>query len=95
MVERSGDKKSEVSTCESRAGCVDAGTEQVFWCTEKKSGSILRSQTPLSYPSQNKIAQSDVTAETALKSALLKMLRISKLDHSNGAFPYLIIEKND
>ena len=62
---------------------------------KKNSGSILRSQTPLSYPSQNKIAQSDVTAETALKSALLKMLRISKLDHSNGAFPYLIIEKND
>ena len=31
---------------------------------------ILRPQTPLSYPSQNKTAQSDVTAETALKSAL-------------------------
>jgi len=53
MVERSGDKKSEVSTCESQAGCVGAGTEQVFWFAEKKLGSILRSQTPLSYPSQN------------------------------------------
>jgi hypothetical protein len=49
---------------------VGVGTEQVFWRAEKKSGSILRSQTPLSYPSQNKTAQSDVTAETALKSAL-------------------------
>jgi hypothetical protein len=72
MVERSGDKKSEVSTCESQAGCVGAGTEQVFWFAEKKLGSILRSQTPLSYPSQNKTAQSDVTAETALKSKLKK-----------------------
>ena len=33
---------------------------------------MLRSQTPLSYPSQNKTAQSDVTAETALKPALKK-----------------------
>jgi hypothetical protein len=33
---------------------------------------VLRPQTPPSYMSQNKTAQSDVTAETALKSALKK-----------------------
>jgi hypothetical protein len=44
----------------------------VFWRTAKIPGSILRPQTPLSYPSQKKTAQKDVTAETALKSALKK-----------------------
>jgi hypothetical protein len=38
----------------------------------KFQGQILRPQTPLSYPSQKKTVQKDVTAETALKSALKK-----------------------
>ena len=47
-------------------------TVDVFWPAAKIPGSILRPQTPLSYPSQKKTAQKDVTAETALKSALKK-----------------------
>ena len=47
-------------------------TVDVFWRAAKIPGSILRPQTPLSYPSQKKTAQKDVTAETALKSALKK-----------------------
>ena len=43
-----------------------------IFCRPYVAGSILRPQTPLSYPSQNKAAQSDVTAETVLKSALNK-----------------------
>jgi hypothetical protein len=38
-----------------------ASFEQVFWRAEKNTGVILRSQTPLSYPSQKKTVQSDVT----------------------------------
>ncbi len=47
-------------------------TEDVFWRAAKIPGSILRPQTPLSYPSQKKTAQKDVTAETEIKSALKK-----------------------
>jgi hypothetical protein len=49
-----------------------ASFEQVFWRAEKNTRIILKSQTPLSYPSQNKTAQSDVSAKTALKSAQKK-----------------------
>jgi hypothetical protein len=45
---------------------------------QKNPGSILRPQTSLSYPSQKKTAQSDVTAETVLNSALKKTQWISK-----------------
>jgi hypothetical protein len=34
---------------------------QVFWRAEKNTGVILRPQTPLSYPSQKKTVQNDVT----------------------------------
>jgi hypothetical protein len=48
------------------------GPEQVFWHAAKNPKEILRPQTPLSSTSQKKTVQSDVTAETALKSALKK-----------------------
>ena len=58
--------------------CYFIVTVDVFWCAEKNTRVILGSQTSLSYPSQNKTAQSDVTAETVLKSALKKTLQILK-----------------
>jgi hypothetical protein len=38
-----------------------ASFEQVFWRAEKNTRVILRPQTPLSYPSQKKTVQNDVT----------------------------------
>jgi hypothetical protein len=35
--------------------------EQVFWRSARNTGVILRPQTPLSYPSQQKTVQNDVT----------------------------------
>jgi hypothetical protein len=35
--------------------------EQVFWRAARNTGVILRPQTPLSYPSQKKTVQNDVT----------------------------------
>jgi hypothetical protein len=49
----------------SRSDQSRANFEQVFWHAENNTGVILRPQTPQSNPSQNKTAQSDVTAETA------------------------------
>jgi hypothetical protein len=77
MVEMSGEKRrfQLVRAEKSRRCCccvVWVGPEQVFWRTAKNPREILRPQTLLSYPSQKKTAQSDVTAETALKSALKK-----------------------
>ncbi len=39
--------------------------EQVFWRAARNTGVILRPQTPISYPSQKKIVQNDVTLITA------------------------------
>jgi hypothetical protein len=58
-------RKEEVSTCESQEV-----SEMLL--LSKNPREILRPQTPLSYPSKKKTAQSDVPAETALKSALKK-----------------------
>jgi hypothetical protein len=73
MAEMSGEKrKSQLVRVRKSQRCyccvVWVGPEQVFWFAAKNPRDILRSQTPLSYPSQKKTAQSDVTAETALKS---------------------------
>ena len=38
-----------------------AESEQVFWRAARNTGVILRPQTPLSYPSQKKTVQNDVT----------------------------------
>jgi hypothetical protein len=38
-----------------------ASFEQVFWRAARITGVILRTQTPLSYPSQKKTVQNDVT----------------------------------
>jgi hypothetical protein len=38
-----------------------ASFEQVFWRAARNTGVILRPQTPLSYPSQKKTVQNDVT----------------------------------
>jgi hypothetical protein len=50
VVERSGDMSWSWSV-----------HEQVFWRAAKNTGVLLRPQTPLSYPSQKKTVQNDVT----------------------------------
>jgi hypothetical protein len=40
---------------------IAAANNPIFWCAAKNTGVFLRPQTPLSYPSQKKTAQSDVT----------------------------------
>jgi hypothetical protein len=57
-----GDEMAAAAYCNvSRQNQRKARFEQVFWRAEKNTRVILRSQTPLSYPSQNKTVQSDVT----------------------------------
>jgi len=58
-------------------GAVEVGDEQVFWRATRNTGVNLRPQTPLSYPSQKKTVQNDVTLiHSQLKSALKKTLQI-------------------
>jgi hypothetical protein len=40
---------------------IAAANNPIFWRTAKNTGVFLRPQTPLSYPSQKKTVQSDVT----------------------------------
>jgi hypothetical protein len=75
MVEMSREKRRSqlVRVGKSQRCCccvVWVGPEQVFRHAAKNPREILRPQTSLSYPTQKKTAQSDVTAETALKSML-------------------------
>ncbi len=72
-----------IGSAESRRGrevsemwCV--GSEQFSWHAKKIPREIIRSQNPLSYPSQKKTAQRDVTAKTALKLWLRKTQQIFK-----------------
>jgi NADPH:quinone reductase-like Zn-dependent oxidoreductase len=44
---------------------IAAANNPIFWRTAKNTGVILRPQTPLSYSSQKKTEQSDVTRNTA------------------------------
>ena len=61
--------------------------EQVFWLAARNTGLILRPQTPLSYPSQKKTMQNDVTlihsSNCAKKNATNFVLR-SHYSHPRG-----------
>jgi hypothetical protein len=54
------------------------GSEHFSWCAKEIPREIVRSQNPLSCPSQKKRVQRDVTAKSALKSRLRKMQQIFK-----------------
>ena len=65
-----GGKRGEEAVCREvsiRPESESASFEQVFWCAEKKTGVILRPQTPKLTVSNKKTAQNDVTKKICVK----------------------------
>ena len=68
-----------------RSESESASFEQVFWRAEKKTG-VIQDHKPPKLPVSKKTAQSDVTAKTALKSALKKHseFQSGEISHHTG-----------